>query len=355
MKILIANPFGIGDVLFTTPLIANMKRQAPDMKIGYLCNRRVEPLLKNDNRIYKIFVYEKDELRDVWEKSKCLCLKELKHLMSDVKKENFDCVFDFSLAGEFGFFFWLAGIKKRIGFNYRDRAKFLNKKIPFSGFKDKHVVEYYLSLLKFINIAAEEKNTKAFTNKADKDKAAEFLKRNGLNAQDKIIAVSPAAGASWGRDSYRKHFPKERFAKVCDRIIRENIAKVVLLGDKKEKPILDAVVSAMHNKPAIVSSGLSLGEYISVLSYAGLLLTNDGGPLHIAVALGIPTVSIFGPVDEKIYGPYPPSKMHKVITSSVECRPCYKNFKLPECKNTRCLSGVSEDEVFTACAGGIKG
>ncbi|GAG75173.1 unnamed protein product [marine sediment metagenome] len=162
MKILIANPFGIGDVLFTTPVIANIKHQIPDAKIAYLCNRRVAPLLEKDARIYRLFVYEKDELRGLWQQSKCSCIKEIRHLLADIKQEGFDYVMDFSLAGEFGFFFWLAGIKKRIGYDYKKRAKFLNKKVPLKSFSDRHVIEYYLSLLKFINVEPKEKNIKIF-------------------------------------------------------------------------------------------------------------------------------------------------------------------------------------------------
>lgn len=351
MKILIANPFGIGDVIFTMPVISNIKRQFPNAKIGYLCNKRVAPLLEQDPRIHKLFVYEKDEFRGLWQQSKYKCLKEIRHLFLDIKSEKFDCVLDFSLAGEFAFFFWFAGIKKRAGYDYKKRAKFLNKKIPMDSFKDRHVIEYYLDLLKFMHIEPKIKNIEIFISEDEKKQAKNFLEKKGISQQDKIVAVVPGGGASWGKNSYRKHYSADRFAAVCDRLSKEIAAKILILGDLKEKALIDAVVNNMKNKPSLATSTLSLREFMAVLSYCKLLLCNDGGPLHIAVGLDIPTVTIFGPVDERVYGPYPLNDKHKVITVDLDCRPCYKNFKVPECEDRRCLEELTPSEVFDICKG----
>jgi len=349
MKILIANPFGIGDVLFTTPVIANIRRQFPKSKIAYIANKRVAPLLNKDPRLYKVFIYEKDELKGLWQQSKCLCVKEIRQLLADIKSEEFDCVLDFSLAGEFAFLFWLAGIKKRIGYDYKKRAKFLNKKIPLKGFVGKHVIEHHLRLLKFLNITPKEKNMEIFLSEQEKKKAIDYLKSRDISMQDKIVAVIPGGGASWGGESHRKHYSIKQFAAVCDRLIEETNARIIILGDSKEKPLLGELTKGMKQKPSLITSSLSLREFAAVLSCCKLILCNDGGPLHIGVALGISTVSIFGPVDSKVYGPYPPMKKHTAMSIDIECRPCYKNFKVPQCKNKRCLEELNPNEVFNIC------
>lgn len=349
MKILIANPFGIGDVLFTTPVISNIKSRYPDAEIAYLCNRRVAPLLEQDPRLYKIFVYEKDELKDAWQKSRCMCLKEVHHLLAQIKHEHFDSVLDFSLAGEFGFFFWLAGIKKRIGFDYKKRSTFLNKKIQLKAFKDKHVIEYYSDLLKLINIEPKEKHIRVFMSKDEEKQAKSLFEANNISTKKKIVAVIPGGGASWGRHSYRKNYPADRFAAVADELIKECNAQVLILGDKKEEAILNKVRGKMKQKPSLVKADFTLREFIAILSQCSLALCNDGGPLHVAVGLGVATVSVFGPVDEAVYGPYPSDKKHIAIKAHLECRPCYKNFKLPECKTARCLQDLAPDVIFKAC------
>jgi len=86
-----------------------------------------------------------------------------------------------------------------------------------------------------------------------------------------------------------------------------------------------------------------------LIKNCNLLITNDGGPMHMAVALGVKTVSIFGPVSEVVYGPFPLTRNHVVLKWDMACRPCYKNFRLPVCdKDRECLKSVSSDEVFAA-------
>ena len=95
---------------------------------------------------------------------------------------------------------------------------------------------------------------------------------------------------------------------------------------------------------------LPLKEYMAILGSCDLVLCNDGGPLHIAVALGAKTVSIFGPVDERVYGPYPPSNRNKVIKAGLSCQPCYDRFKLPECENdNRCVTDIDPEHVANSC------
>ncbi|MFA5096624.1 MAG: glycosyltransferase family 9 protein, partial [Candidatus Omnitrophota bacterium] len=87
----------------------------------------------------------------------------------------------------------------------------------------------------------------------------------------------------------------------------------------------------------------------AVMNRCSLLLSNDGGPMHMAVALGVKTVSVFGPVNEAVYGPYPDHRNHVVLKWDLECRPCYRNFRLPVCdKEKECLRSIGVQEVFEA-------
>ncbi|MCX5680022.1 MAG: hypothetical protein NTZ95_05125, partial [Candidatus Omnitrophica bacterium] len=89
-RILIINPLGIGDVIFSTPLIAAIKKAIPGSYIGYVCNKRVEDLLSANPDIGKVFVYEKDEYRDLWKNSKIECVKKLSGFLGTIRKERFD-------------------------------------------------------------------------------------------------------------------------------------------------------------------------------------------------------------------------------------------------------------------------
>jgi heptosyltransferase-2 len=126
-------------------------------------------------------------------------------------------------------------------------------------------------------------------------------------------------------------------------------AKVVILGDETEGKIAEAIVHTMANKPINLVGKTGLEILPAVIKNCNLLITNDGGPMHMAAALGIKSVSVFGPVSEIAYGPYPVSSRHLVLKQDLECRPCYKNFRLSVCdRDKECLRQISVDAVFEA-------
>ncbi|MFH1846962.1 MAG: glycosyltransferase family 9 protein [Candidatus Omnitrophota bacterium] len=348
-KILIANIFGIGDVLFTTPLIVNLKRNITGVEIDYLCNKRAFDVLKGNPEIKKIFIYEKDHFVRLWRDSRMKCLKELYHLFDSIRKRQYDAVFDFTLSRKFGVFFAFCGISRRIGLDYKKRGTLLTDKMPFSGFKDKHVVDHYLDLLNFIKLPAVVSQLSLFPDDlAIEDLADLWNDREKLKRP--LISVIPGGGASWGKEASRKRWKVEKFAKVADLLIDKG-CDVAVVGDKNEAGLCQDLVMNMKNMPVMLENDFSLKKYIAFLSRCSLVLCNDGGPLHVAAALGIKTVSIFGPVDENVYGPYPASKKHRVaVALKVKCRPCYSNFRLPACKgDNRCLDEIMPEKVANMC------
>jgi lipopolysaccharide heptosyltransferase II len=347
-NILIINPFGIGDVLFTTPLIESLSARIEDAGIGFLCNRRTEPLLRANPKIKWVFVYEKDELRELWKESRIKYLKKILALARDIREKKFDAVIDLSLTREYWILCLLAGIKERIGFNYKGRGRYLTRKIKIDGYIGKHVIEYYLELLRFIGIAPVQKEINLYLPREDKEWARSFLKTNGIKEGGLLIGIAPAGGASWGKEAAIKHWRSEDFGGVADRLIEELGAKVIILGSDAEAGICENTAKAMSN-PAVMACGkTTLLHSAALMSLCGLVIANDGGPLHLAVAAGARTVGIFGPVDDKVYGQYPPADRHKTVKNDIECRPCYRDFKMKECAERKCLSGISTDTVFKA-------
>jgi lipopolysaccharide heptosyltransferase II len=349
IKILIINPFGIGDVLFTTPVIRAIKNTWPDASISYWCNERVREIFENNPDIDKVFALSRGDLKRVFSQSKINGIKKLLSLFFKIKKGKFDIALDYSLDHRYGLIAKLAGIKRRIGFNYKFRGRFLTERIDLDKYSGKHIVEWYLSLLKFLEIKPKESHLEIFVPKKDKEAALRLLSEAGISYNNLIIGIAPGAGASWGKDAAFKHWPAENFACLIDLLHDKLGAKVVVLGDFLEKHIAETIRKSAKNKFIDLIGVTDLGSLIAVIGNLRLLIANDGGPMHIAAALGINTVSIFGPVDEVVYGPYPASDKHIVIKSSVSCRPCYQNFKLPICqKNKECIKSITVEEVFDA-------
>ncbi len=350
MKILIFNPFGIGDVLFTTPLIRNIKNKLPSAEIFYLANARTYNLLKANKFIEEVFVFEKDEWRNLWKKSKFTFVKNIFSFFKKLRKLRFDILFDFSLNSQYGFFLKLLGIKKRIGLNFRNRGRFLTHKeeLPY-GFCEKHVADYYLSLLKFLGInVSRQFKFDVFLEEDIKETARNILKNLGIFSDHILIGICPGSGDSWGEASYYKRWPKEYFVELCDRLSQDSRVRIIIFGSKSEVSIADYIMSHTKSLPINLCGKTSLLELCALLSMCKVFITNDGGPFHVAQGLGIKTVGIFGPVDDKVYGKYPSDNPSVVIVKKdLRCRPCYREFKFHGCMYDKlCLRKITVEEVL---------
>lgn len=348
-SILIINTFGIGDVLFTTPIIELLKNKYPEADIGYLCNRRTEEIVSANPNIDNIFVYEKDEFRALWKESWIKCVKSFFDLWARIRKNKYSIVFDFSFSREFGLLLFVLGFPIRIGYDYKGRGIFLNrKKDLLGGYKDKHIIDYYMELLTFAGFSTVEKpEIKFYIPQNNENETAKLLKNNGIEEDEKFIAIVPGGGNSWGKTAFRKQWPIKNFVKLAQLLIEKFGLKIVLLGSESDKKLCDIIEK---NAGSVINlcgmtSILTLG---AVIRRAQLLITNDGGPLHIGVGVGTKTLSIFGPVDERVYGPYPLDSEKNIVVKydNLRCRPCYKNFKLTECESLKCLEDISVESVF---------
>jgi ADP-heptose:LPS heptosyltransferase len=353
MKILLVNPFGIGDVLFTTPLIRSLKERG--YSIYYWCNERVVDILKYNKALEGIFALSRGDLKKVFKISTKDGIRKMLDLVRRLKRESFDIVLDFSLDYRYSLLLRLLGVRKLIGFDYRGRGRFLTKSIKINGFSNRHIVEHYAELLSFVDstIKSYEK-LELFIGDNDEKWANKFLEQNSINSNEISIGVLPGGGGSWGDSAFRKQWPKEKFAYVAKELADKDGYKILIFGSKSEADI-GKFINEKVGENSIDTCGITeLGQFAALLKRCKLLLTNDGGPLHMASALGVKTVSIFGPVDEKVYGPYPSSPEHITITSDIDCRPCYKGFKYPLCSNRLCLDNIEASVVLSAIRSNLR-
>jgi len=343
------NPFGIGDVLFTTPVIRAIKDNFPDCAIYYWCNSKVKDLFIHDPKITKIFAVSRGDIKRISRVSKFEAVITVLNLIKNLKKEHFDVLIDFSLDYRYGLLALIAGIKQRFGLDYQKRGIFLTQKITIDGYSQQHMAEHYFRLAELLGIKGKPQKLELYVSEENKIQSNILLTQAQIKDGDLLIGIAPGAGASWGEKAMLKHWPAIKYAQVADKLIEKFNAKIVILGDSFEKPITDTVRATMKHKPIDLAGKTTLGEMIGLINNLKLLITNDGGPLHLAAALGVKTVSIFGPVDERVYGPFPSSDIHKVIKKDIACRPCYKNFRMSFCERSKqCIDSIEVQEVFEA-------
>jgi len=344
-KILIINIFGIGDVLFTTPMIRSIKNADRDAEIGYVCNQRAYPVLKNNPAIKKFHIYEKDEFRRIFKESVTDGVAAAWRFVRDIKEQDYDVVFDISLNRYMDAATALAGIPQRIGYNFRKRSPFLNEAVDLVGYEQRHVVEYYLALLKWAGIPVTARNLEVHVPEGDQKWARQVMEKKHIGLKDLVVGLIPGGGASWGKDSRFKRWEPESYATIADKMIEQFSARVILMGNQPERLTSQRLLAAMQHHLLDMTGQTTLEQYLALLQCCHLVVTNDGGPLHMAVAAGARTVSIFGPVNENVYGPYPPDG-HRVVKRDLACRPCYHQFRRARCETLQCLKDLTVEQVF---------
>ncbi|MBF0570947.1 MAG: glycosyltransferase family 9 protein [Candidatus Omnitrophica bacterium] len=344
-KILIINPYGIGDVLFTTPVISNLRRANPNAVIAYLANSRTADFLKHNPDINKIFVYDRDKFVEVYRQNPLKFAQKWALLFNDIRCEKFDVVFDFSLNNMFGFLSAASGIKRRIGFNYRGRGQFLTGKIKLAGFEDKHVVDYFLDLLGLVDVPVVERHLTLAVPSQDCSWAKDWILKSGIDVRKPLVAVFPGGGESWGKQARYRLWGAANYAQLVDKVIENFDAAVILLGDSKDKDLCREVSRLSHFALYDAAGQTSLLGLAALFKKCRAAIINDAGAVHVAAALGVKALSIYGPVDPNVYGPYPPVE-HMTVQKGLPCQPCYRRFRMPYCSHISCLRDLSVEEVY---------
>ncbi|MFC1809091.1 glycosyltransferase family 9 protein [Candidatus Omnitrophota bacterium] len=348
---IIINTYGIGDVLFSTPLIRSIKESFPESRIYYLCNRRTENILKNNPFIDKTFVYERDEFENIKKKSRIQYFAMWFKFICEMRKERIQVIFDLSMNSLFGFIGFLIGARQRIGFNYKRRGFFLTKKIPLIGFENKHVAEHHLDVIRTFGIPAVSTKMEVYSSKESSKWAHTFFKKHNLTVGDRIIGIAPCGGQAFGKSAFVKRWPEIHFSVLINQLIKSYDAKILLFAGPNEKDSIQTILTGVEKQENCFEfTDSSLDQIIALVKRCELFIGNDTGPLRFANAYNKKIIAFFGPVDEKVYGMHPfDATKHIYMTMDIACRPCYQRFRLAECNNNlKCLTDISVDEVMCA-------
>ncbi|OGW75379.1 MAG: hypothetical protein A2Z72_02910 [Omnitrophica bacterium RBG_13_46_9] len=355
-SILIINTFGIGDVLFSTPLIRAVKNYMPLARVDFMCNKRCQCILQNNRHIDDVIIFEKDEFRNAFKSSKVGFIRKILEFTREIKRKKYDLAIDLSLGYQISLLLRLLGVKQRIGFNYRKRGRFLTDKLDIDGFNDKHVVDYYLDVLRLIGITDFTGRDLEFSLSSVQEQWAEgFIRAKGLDDK-RLIGIAPGGGKSWGSYAAYRRWDPQNFSHVAQGLSKKRDDIFFLIfGSEEEKDLCRIINESLGGKSLGLCGQLSFPQSVALIKRCELLLCNDGGILHVGVSQGVETVSIFGPVNDKVYGPCPPLDKHKVVRAeNVECRPCYKNFKHRMCDSHDCLKKIDGGKVLSLAEESIR-
>lgn len=325
---LIVHPNWRGDVLFSTALVRALKRRFPHLYICSLVVSRAKEILEGNPDIEEIIL--QFESRGIKNFFRTLTLVPLLY------RKRFDLAFLLTPSFTRSFLLFLANIPLRVGYKRGVKSIFLNKRIDLPK-ASLHRAEYFLYLSYFLG-TEKEKNCYFFISKKEEEWAKRFLERNGIREEDILVILNP--GGNWRC----KRWPEESFARLGDRIVERYKARIVISGAKKDEDIGRRIYSLMRYKPILAVGKTTLKQLAALCKRAKIVIANDSGPMHIAVAVGSQTIALFGPTSEKITGPYNERKNWKVIRAEIDCPlPCY-NLNCPE---NRCMQAISVDKVLS--------
>ena len=332
-RILIVRTDRIGDVLLSTPVIKALREVYPESRIAFMLRPYAREIAEGNPYLDEVIVYDKyGKDRGIYAGLR------FAHFL---KKKRFDAAFILHPTNRVHLITFLARIPIRVGYDKKMSFLLTDRIKDSKHLGQKHEAEYNFDVLKAVGIKkmSDELFMPRFTR--DKEKVEAILIEKGIKAGDKIVAVHPAASCP------SKIWPPERFAKVCDALVRNDSCKIVFICSDKDNEICRQVVSFMSEAAYAVFEGLKLKELAALLEKARLLISNDSGPVHIAVAVSTPVIDIFGRnqtgLSPRRWGPL--DKKSIVLHKEVGCRDCLAH----KCdKNFKCLKAIKVEDVLDA-------
>jgi len=328
-RILIFNVNWLGDVLFSTATIRNIRRNYPDSFLACVIPSRCYPILKDNSYLDEVIIFdEKDRHRGILEKFKFISL---------LKKKQFTMVFLLHRSFSRALICRLAGIPERIGHYTKKRALLLTKNIMPPAANALHRIDYYLDIIEKAGLRIEDRYLDFFFKPEDDALVDNFYRENFIQENDFVVALNP--GGNW----LPKRWPLDYWARLADQLISGSSAKVIITGSIADLPLAGKIKSAMKSVPLVGCGVFNIKQLGALAKRVNLFITADSGPLHIANAVGAKKIiAIFGPTSLNITGPYPQGNV-VALQKNVGCLiPCYK----VDCCNNRCMQAVTPEDVL---------
>lgn len=328
-KILIFNVNWLGDVLFSTAAIRNIRRNFPDSFIACIIPSRCYPVLKGNPNLDEIIIFdEKDRHKGILARF---------DFVRSLKARGFDIAFLLHRSFSRALICRLAGIPKRIGYYTRKRSFLLTQKIMPPLRDSLHRIDYYLDIIEKAGLKIEDRYTEFYISGDDIKFIQEFLSKNSVSNKDFLVVINP--GGNW----LSKRWPKEYWAELADKLIERFRAKVVVTGGHNDISLAAQIKEGMKFRPIIACGVFNLKQLGALAKEASIFITADTGPLHIANSVGAKKIiAIFGPTSPKVTGPYP-LKNVVILQKNVGCViPCYG----VKCKDNRCMKAVTPEDVL---------
>ena len=320
-RILLIRLSSLGDIVLTTPAIRAVRGHFPDAHIAMLVGKQSAEVLQANPHLDEIITFDRV--------AKDKDTGEMLRIARVLRESRFTLAIDLQRKFRTALLMYLGGVAERVG-----KGRLCTLSVPEQG--NKHATAHYFDLLHAVDIPAVDQRLEMFLVESERAEASQRFDTAGVSQTGLKVGFFPGAG--W---KLREWMP-ERFASIGDRLVQHFSAEVLIFGGEKESELVHSVANLM-SAPAVPFAGnLQVRELAACIEKCDLFLTNDTGPMHIAAAVGTPTVSLFGPGNHIRFQPL--GELHQIIRHDVPCSPC-KQFT-DKCKDNICMKKITVDEVW---------
>jgi heptosyltransferase-1 len=294
-RVLIIKPSSLGDIVHALPVLAAIRRRWPAAHVAWLIGSSFAPLLAGHPMLDEVIPFDRRHYGRMWRSPRAFL--DFWRLVAELRGRRFDLVLDLQGLVRSGLMAWLF---------YSQRVR-----CPAGA---AHAVDRNLCLAAAAGLEERSPEFPLALRDEERRSARELLRQSGVG-ESGFVAVLP--GARWES----KRWTSTGFAAVIDALHADGL-RCVLLGAPDERPAAEAVARACRSAPIDLTGRTSLRDLTALLADARLVLCCDSGPMHLAAALGVPTVAVFGPTDPLRTGPYSPAA--DVVAHAVPCAPCLR-------------------------------
>jgi heptosyltransferase-2 len=333
-NILIRSTNWIGDAIMTLPAVQAVKSTFPRARMTVLAKPWVAEIFRLCRDIDEVILFQSPGIHSG-------AAGKLR-LARELKSHNFDAAILLQNAIEAAIITWLAGIPGRGGYNSDARGFLLTHSVKRTqAIRKVHQIHYYLEMVKALGCRPGEAVVRLHPGDEYRALAEKMFARQGIRSEGFIVGLAP--GATYGP---AKRWLPERFAAVSDRLIEDASAQVILFGSREDRKVADLVAQHTRHRLFNIAGITNLTEAIAVIAGCGLFISNDSGLMHIAGALNVPTVAVFGSTNPVTTSPIGDRSI--VIYKAASCSPCLKE----TCPTDfRCMEMISVEEVYETARG----
>jgi len=338
-RILLIKPSSLGDLVHALPVLHGLRRRYPHARIDWLAANAFAPLIERHPDVTEVIRFDRGRYGQMLRNPAAGAA--FAEFVRSLRRRGYDLVIDLQGLFRSGFLALATGAEVRIGFAAaRELAwVFYSHRIP-PAHADTHAVDRNYAVAGLLGFADLPVTFDLALTDDERRRAAGILREAGHNPGTGFAALLP--GARWDT----KRWPEQRFARLADSLRSGDGLTSVLLAGNDEADICTRIAERCGFSPVNLAGRTNLRELVAILDAATVVVCHDSAPMHLAAALGRPTVCILGPTNPARTGPYSPRAA--VLQADWPCVPCYLRH-LAQCRfQHRCMISITPDRVLEA-------